>query len=256
MQHREDWMRSTKLVTRTFEESPGFLYPLGDMHWGHPNCQRDVIEGYLESAEENNALILLMGDLIENSTRQSVGAGVYEQIQNPDDQIAEILDLLGPYKDRIVAMLTGNHEERSFKDSGIDPSRYMSRVLGVPYLRYGGFLRLILGNVGYTAYVTHGSSGSATSSGKLNAVKKLAAIADADVYLMGHMHELLLDTVIRKYLDLRSKTVKDRRQHFVVTGGFLSYEDSYSEMKNYSPSKIGAPRIRFSDQEHDIHVSI
>lgn len=247
---------STRLVTRRFESTPGFLYPLGDWHWGHPNCQQDTIEGYLKSAEEKDALILLMGDLIENSTRASVGAGVYEQIQNPDDQIADVLDVLEPYKDRIVGMLTGNHEERSFKDSGIDPSRYMSRVLGVPYLRYGGFLRLSVGPVGYTAYVSHGSSGSATSSGKLNAVKKLAAIADADVYLMGHMHELLLDTVIRKYLDLRTKAVKDRRQHFVVTGGFLSYEDSYSEMKNYAPSKIGAPRLRFSDSEHDIHVSI
>ena len=196
-----------------------------------------------------------MGDLIENSTRGSVGAGVYEQILNPDTQIEEMLDLLSPHSARILGVLTGNHEERTFKDSGVDPSRHVARVLGVPYLRYASFIRLHISGIGYTVYATHGAAGGATSAGKLNAVKRMATVADADVYLMGHMHELLLDTVVRKYVDLRNRTVKDRRQHFVVTGNFLTYEDSYGEMKGYAPSKIGAPRIRFSGVEHDVHVS-
>ena len=247
---------STRLVTHKTDADRLYVLPTGDWHWGHPNCQKEKIIGYLDWAVENDALILLMGDLIENSTRASVGAGVYEQIQNPDDQIAEVLDLLEPYRGSILGLLTGNHEERSFKDSGLDPTRTMARVLRLPYLRYGAFVRLYVQGTGYTIYATHGSSGSATSSGKLNAVKRLSTIADADVYLMGHMHELLLDTTIRKYVNLRTKTIQDRRQHFVVTGGFLTYEDSYSEMKCYSPSKIGSPRLRFSGEEHDVHVSI
>lgn len=246
---------STRLVTHRSDTDKLFVLPLGDMHWGHPNCQREQVEGYLEWAKKNHAKVILMGDLIENSTRASVGAGVYEQIQNPDDQIDEMLDLLGAYRDNLLCLLTGNHEERTFKDSGVDPSKYMARILGVPYMRYGGFVRIYVQGIGYTIYVTHGSSGSATSAGKLNAVKKLATVADADVYMMGHMHELLLDTTIRKYINLRLRTVQDRRQHFIVTGGFLSYEDSYSEMKCYPPSKIGAPRLRFSGTEHDVHVS-
>lgn len=246
---------STRLVTHHFDSDPGFLYPLGDWHWGHPNCDKEKIQGYLEWCEHNDAAILLMGDLIENSTRASVGAGVYEQISNPDDQIDEVLDLLAPYSSRILGMLTGNHEERTFKDSGVDPSRHMARVLGVPYLRYSAFVRLYVRGTGFTVYATHGASGSATSSGKLNAVKRMATVADADVYLMGHMHDLLLETVIRKYVNLRTRSVKDRRQHFVVTGNFLTYEDGYGEMKGYAPSKIGAPRIRFSGTDNDIHVS-
>lgn len=246
---------STRLVKLRTETDPSYLVPLGDWHWGHPNCQKDKIRGYLEWTAKNNGYILLMGDLIENSTRSSVGAGVYEQIQNPDDQISDVLELLEPYTSHIVGLLTGNHEERTFKQSGVDPSRHIARVLGVPYLRYAGFLRIQVGAVGYTVYATHGASGSASSAGKLNAVKRLSTVADADVYLMGHMHELLLDTVIRKYVNLRSRTVQDRRQHYVVTGNFLSYEDSYGEMKGYAPNKVGAPRIRFSGEEHDIHVS-
>lgn len=244
---------STKLVRLSTDSKKKYLLPLGDLHWGHPNCDKESIKGYLEWAKKNDAWILLMGDLIENSTRQSVGAGVYEQIIPPDTQLDQVLDLLEPYQDLIIGSLTGNHEERTFKDSGHDPAKNIARTLRVPYLRYGGFLRCSVNGIGFTVYATHGASGSATSAGKLNAVKKLAGIAEADLYLMGHMHDLLTETTIRKVVDVRSKAVKDKRQTFVVTGNFITYDDGYGQMKCYPPSKIGAPRIRFAE---DIHVSI
>lgn len=234
-----------------------YLLPWGDVHWGHPSCARDKAIDYLAWADSEQASIILMGDLIENSTRNSVGAGVYEQITNPDQQIDEVLDVLLPYKDLIVGALTGNHEERTFKESGVDPTKYIARVLGVPYLRYGGFIRMYLaGGTGYTIYATHGSSGSVSSAGKLNAVKKLASIAEADVYLMGHVHDLAVETSLRQVVNTRNRTVENVRRHFVLTGNFLTYEDSYSQMKCYEPSKIGAPRIRFSSEPNDIHVSL
>jgi len=247
---------SSKLVQLKYKGPKKYLLPWGDVHWGHPNCDKEKAVSYLEWAEEEDALILLMGDLIENSTRQSVGAGVYEQIQNPDDQIDEMCDVLSPYRHRLAGLLTGNHEERTFKDSGVDPSRHMARVLGVPYLRYGGFIRLYVGGTGYTIYATHGATGSATSAGKLNAVQRLAGVADADVYLMGHVHDLACVTSLIQSINTRNKTVDMRRRHFVITGNFLTYDDSYGQMKNYAPPKIGAPRIRFSDKPNDIHVSL
>jgi predicted phosphodiesterase len=244
---------STKLVRLSTDEDKKYLLPLGDMHWGHPNCDQESVKGYLKWARKHNAWILLMGDLIENSTRDSVGAGVYEQILQPDQQKIEIINLLQPYTDLIVGSLTGNHEERTYKASGMDPAKEIAGILGVPYMRYGGFIRAVVNGKGFTVYASHGASGAGTSTGKLNAVKKLAQIADADLYLMGHVHDLLTETVVRKTIDTRTKAIISRRQHFVVTGNFLTYEDSYSEMKCYIPSKIGAPRIRFAE---DIHVSI
>jgi len=247
---------STKLVQRKFIGAKHYVLPWGDVHWGHPSCDRKTAVDYLEWAESEDASIILMGDLIENSTRRSVGAGVYEQIQNPDDQINEMLDVLYPYRYRILGLLTGNHEERTFKDSGVDPSRHMARVLGVPYMRYGGFFRLYLHGTGYTIYATHGAAGAATSAGKLNAVKKLANVAEADIYLMGHVHDLVTETSIRQVVDTRNKTVRNLRRHFVITGNFLTYEDSYGQMKCYEPAKIGAPRIRLGSEPGDVHVSV
>ena len=247
---------SVRVVHAAAKGRKKYLLPFGDLHYGHPNFDTESAKGYLEWAKKNDAWILLMGDLLENSSKDSVGAGVYEQIMNPDEQKYRIVDMLEPYKHLILGLLTGNHEERTFKTSGHDPSRSMAKMLGVPYLRYGAFLRLLVNDVGYTVYATHGGSGSATSAGKLNAVKKLATWVSADIYLMGHMHDLLVDSSIRKTLDLRNKVVRDRRQTFCVTGSFLTFEDSYSEMKGYSPGRIGSPRIRLSGMEEDCHISL
>lgn len=247
---------SARVVYASTEGRKKYLLPFGDLHYGHPNCEIDAARGYLKWARENDSWILLMGDLLENSSKESVGAGVYEQIMNPDEQKYQIVEMLEPYKDLVLGLLTGNHEERTFKQSGHDPSRAMAKMLGVPYLRYGAFVRLLVNGVGYTVYATHGSSGSITSSGKLNAVKRLATWVDADIYLMGHMHDLIVDSNIRKELDLRNKVVRDRRQTFCVTGSYVGFEDSYSEMKGYSPGRLGSPRVRLSGEDEDVHVSL
>lgn len=249
-------MSSVRVVNASTDGRKKYLLPFGDLHYGHPNCDHEAAIGYLEWARKNDAWILLMGDLVENSSKESVGAGVYEQILNPDEQKYRIVEMLEPYKDLCLGLLTGNHEERTFKTSGHDPSRAIARMLEVPYLRYGAFLRLLVNGIGYTVYATHGGSGAATSSGKLNAVKKMANFVEADVYLMGHMHDLLTESSVKKVLDLRNKVVRDRRQTFCVTGSFLTYEDSYSEMKCYSPGRIGSPRIRLSGESEDCHVSL
>ena len=247
---------STKLIIYKTDRDKLYLLPWGDVHWGHPSCDREKARGYLRWAKKHDARIILMGDLIENSSKRSVGAGVYEQMTNPDQQVDEVLELLHPYKDLILGCLTGNHEERTFKDSGLDPSKFIAKVLGVPYLRYGGFIRLYVNGTGYTVYATHGASGAATSAGKLNAIKRLASIADADVYLMGHVHDLVVETSLRQVVDMKNRTVRNQRRHFVITGNFLTYDDSYGQMKCYEPAKIGAPRIRFSSEEGDVHVSV
>jgi len=146
---------SVRVVNASSRGRKKYLLPFGDLHYGHPNCDTKAAQGYLDWAKKNDAWILLMGDLLENSSRDSVGSGVYEQIMNPDDQKYEIVDMLKPYRHLILGLLTGNHEERTFKQSGHDPSRAMARMLDTPYLRYGAFLRLNVSGFGYTVYATH-----------------------------------------------------------------------------------------------------
>ena len=250
--------RHTSVVHRSFDDEFIEVIPLGDIHWGSPHCDKEKVRGYLDWVlQKDNRHIILMGDLIENSAKNSVGAGVYEQVDDPQTQIDEILDELWPAKDRILGLLTGNHEERTYKTSGVDVSANMARTLGVPYLKYGGFIRLVVNGVGYTGYITHGASSSATTTGKRNAAVKLRGIApDCDFYCIGHMH--ISDAWHEEpiTLNLRNSTVGVRRQSFIITGNFLTYLGSYGQMKCYEPTKTGAPRLRFDGTRKDLHVSI
>jgi predicted phosphodiesterase len=234
------------------------LYPIGDIHWGHPNVNKEKVRGYVQWALKSKAWVILMGDLIENSTRASVGAGVYEQIIAPAQQRKEIREELQPLVDAglVLGVLTGNHEQRTVNLTGEDPTEILSEIWGVPYLKYGGFFYLTVGHARYTVYATHGGSGSASPAGKLNACVKLANGFDADLYLMGHVHDLIDHCGIRFRYNPKRKMVEEVRKHFVLTGSFLDHAGSYAQMKTYTPSKLGAPRIRFSGEEKDIHVSL
>lgn len=245
---------------RAISEDPKkkFLYPLGDIHYGHPNVNLDKLKGYIKWILKHNAWVILMGDLIENSTRASVGAGVYEQIMDPDQQRDEIEELLQPLVDRglVLGMLTGNHEQRTVNLSGSDPSKILSKIWKVPYLKYGGFFYLTVGDARYIFYATHGSSGASTEGGKIKACIALAEGFEADAYLMGHVHSLHDYTGVKFRYNPKRKTVEEVRKHFILTGSFVDHAGSYAQMKTYKPSKIGAPRIRLSGEEKDIHVSL
>jgi predicted phosphodiesterase len=228
------------------------------MHFGHPNFREDLLDGYIKWILKHEAWVILMGDLVENSTRASVGSGVYEQTIPPSQQIDLIEKKLQPLVDKglVLGTLTGNHEQRTLNLTSLDPTKILAKIWGVPYLKYGGFFYLRVGNQTYSIYATHGSTGAATSGGKLQAATKLALGFDADIYLMGHVHDLLTDQAIKYRYNPKRKTVEQIRKTFVVTGSYLDHAGSYAQMKTYQPSKLGSPRIRLSGVEKDVHVNL
>lgn len=240
-----------------------FFVPLGDIHWGHPTVyanedQREKLYGYRDWILEHDALTIGMGDIIENSTKSSVGAGVFEQTLNPQQQQEEMVEWWTPLAEegRVAGWLLGNHENRTYNTSGMDPAAIMASQLDVPYLQYGGFIRIKVGDITYVIYASHGATGSTKMAGKMNACESMAISNDADIYLMGHVHDLAHWTRTYRYLNLRNRAMEEKTRHFVLTGHFLGYNGSYAEMKNYSIGKSGAPRIRLDGNRSDIHVSL
>ena len=67
---------------------------IGDCHYGSPQFDQPRFLAMLNYCLRNNLYVLLMGDLLETATRHSVGAGVYEQTSNPDDQYDQMINWL------------------------------------------------------------------------------------------------------------------------------------------------------------------
>ena len=230
----------------------------GDLHLGYPTCNVVKAQSMIDWAIREKAYVLLMGDLLECGTTRSIGDSIYRQSLNPQEQMEMMIAILTPLADtgRIIGLHSGNHEQRITKDSGIDISKVMARILNVPYLSYACWSLLKVGNIYYTLYSSHGTSGSILEHTKLNAVIKMSHIVRADIVAYGHTHGLDVATKITQYVDLRHKTVKEFKTYCVLTGAYIMWDRSYGQEKGYGIPKIGSPKAKLRGDKKDVHFSL
>jgi len=173
----------------------------------------------------------------------------------PHEQLEYVIDAFMPLRDRIWCSVAGNHEDRIRVRTSIDVSKYIADRLKTKYGDSSCFIKAKICNVNYTIFMTHGSSGSLTTSGKLASVEKLGSFMFADLYLMGHVHELLGHTTTYFRVDIGNKMIVQDKRHFVVTGHFLKYA-GYAQQKNLFPGKAGVAKIEFNGDKKQIRLVI
>jgi predicted phosphodiesterase len=242
-------------VSYSFESNKVLIVPLGDVHLGAPTCDIDKFQRTVNWIATHDCYVVLMGDLLEAASRHSVGAGWVEQTISPQDQLDALHECLAPIAHKVLVLLDGNHEDRIWKQSGIMVSKTLATLLGVHYGGYSCYIKVRVQKQNYVIYAQHGSSNAWYPHTKLTAAMRTARHTDADIYLYGHTHELLSIGTPKRYMNLRSRTVQNRKQYFVLTGGFLKYHGSYAERKNMYPVKTGVANIWLSGDRWDVHCS-
>lgn len=227
-----------------------------DAHLGHPACDEDLFRSKVDMVAEKELPCADLGDLIENSTRDSVGAGVYEQQEIAEMQMDRAIQIYRPLADAglLKVMQTGNHEARTFNASGVNLTKMMARELGVPYGSAGVVHYIMVGNQRYVGYSTHGGSGAVTVGGKINALLKLENIIDADFYIQGHTHDTLHHARVVHQFDKRNRVIEERKRHFINNGVWMNYWGTYGQVKAYSPPNKGNAMIKFDGEKHKIQV--
>jgi hypothetical protein len=200
-----------------------------------------------------------MGDYMEMGTKDSVGAGVYEQTMQPQEQIEAIVEMFRPLAEAglLLGMLEGNHEIRPHNTTGIEVVKNICREIGAPYLGYSRWNLWYVGGVGYKIYATHGEGAAKKKHTKL---KKMLDVADgvasrADLVLIGHMHDIIFEAVKRVDID-RTKKKKIYEKQYVTLTGHYHDDEGYVAMKNYEPGLLGSPKIKLFGGKKDIHISM
>jgi predicted phosphodiesterase len=239
-----------------------YIIPISDIHIGDPLVDYEKLYGYLNWVKENPAWIILNGDLMTCDIKQSVG-DVYKQELNPQQQLDELVKIFTPFKDRILAIIQGNHEQRITREVGVDILRVFTQILGIEdkYDPDSALVHIRLGKdrsskrIGYTIFATHGWSNGRKAGGKLNAIQELRNVILADCYIASHTHTQ--GAIVEKYLvpDYRNRKILEIKQVFVSAGSFLKY-GSYAERRGMPIAKTGTPRIRLDGTKKDIHVSL
>lgn len=248
-----------KVVKREFSKNIPELKIkiLADVHIGSPKCHIQELQNEIKAiADDPNCYVVLAGDLIDNGTKNSV-TGPYVDIMPPMEQLKLAMNILEPIKDKILCFVTGNHEERTMRESGQDLTWIMAKQFGledaydptgmVLILRYGDFNSHCGGNShdrrgSVSMYVSHGAGGGRTVGAKANALQRRGDIVNADIIIQGHTHTPMTYKEDYFSIDKNNAALARKERTYVNTGAWLGYEQ-YAEKVGLRPSNCSVPTI-------------
>lgn len=234
------------------------IYPLGDVHLGNAFCDESELKRTIAKVKEDmDGYVILMGDMLEMTTRNSVG-DIWGQTATPWQQIERAVELLEPIKDRIIAVTEGNHELRAFKYDGLLPMRNVATGLHLDlekvYAIGAGVVFIDLHPMNgnkvrtstHTIYFKHGSGGGKRIGSKANRLEDMTSDVLADVVIMGHTHAQMAFTS-STFVPVSSvaKRIEQRRHLHINSGSFLGW-GGYAVQFGFPPSFTGCPCLELT----------
>ena len=240
------------------------LHPLADLHIGDASCKYEDILAELEYIKNTpNCYCVLDGDLMDTAIKSSIG-DTYNAVLQPMAQLEACVKLFAPLKDKILAVISGNHENRIYKQDGIDMTKLMCDQLGIPeryspttallYIRFGHDIKHNC-KIRYSLYMTHGTGGGRKEGGKIQRLADLATIVDADVYIMAHVHQpaAFRNTFFRANPNNNSVTKVEHL--FINTAAWLEY-GGYGDKQGFKPASTINPCIILSSNRKSMRAVI
>jgi hypothetical protein len=227
------------------------IKPVFDVHLGSTACDVKAFKKFMAESDENTYFIF-GGDLFDSIVVNDVRYRKSGDSTKGDAIIDELVDqgeeYLYKYKDRILGIAKGNHEDVVTRRCGSDLIARLCKRLDVPDIGFSGLFRLILtenGSRGRKVIIRyhHGwGGGSRTIGADLTKFSKDMSYWDADIFLYGHVHRKQTDSLPR--LGLVGDKLVAKPQILAICGTFLkTYTDdvqpTYSEVKGYPPITTG-----------------
>ena len=237
------------------------LIPLSDLHYGNPLCSVKHFLYTIDFLLKNyDAFAYLNGDLIEAVVVGSKG-DIFGQKLTPASQRDNVIEMLMPIKDKLLGMITGNHEKRIYDRVGLDISEDIARALGIPYRPEGMLLKIMFGDGNnrtkgqpfvFWGYTSHGYGGARTKSAKaIKAERPAAWVSRADFITISHDHVVNASPDVDFIPDNRgtkiengflSGKITEHRKELIKTNAYLKW-GGYVEMGGFPPTDLTTPVI-------------
>lgn len=218
--------------------------PLYDVHLGHKAHDSGKLDRHLDWIEnEPYAITWNGGDLVDNSSKLSVGSGVYENELTPQNQLVAATLKGARLAHKMLFSLPGNHEDRT-DQMGFAISSWMSMMLEVPYFPDYCFCTISWRGNKFRILAHHGSGSAGTAGAQRTAARKDIAWAKPfDLYWTGHLHNPLVDPLYQTDRDQRTGEMFDRNGFVIISPSYLKYFGTYAAKKRYTPGARGLGAI-------------
>ena len=237
-----------------FHSFPGDIniYPIADVHLGAVEHAESEWQAFLRRVEQENAYLILAGDLLNNSTRGTRFANPFDEAMRPREAKRRMVEYLEPFKDRILCVVSGNHEQRTLRDSDQDLTYDICSKIDIEhvYRENVAYMCISLGRrkaenkpiVTYNFAVTHGAGGGIYTGASVNRDERWGNVVEGlDCLITGHVHKGFITKPMKIVVDSHYKRVCMR--HYVVTScvSWLNY-GGYAARAMLLPSQVCDPQ--------------
>lgn len=206
----------------------------GDLHLGHTHTNYPLVKYLFETVRETpNLHMALLGDTIDNSQNAFSPQGTHN-IVDKSGQLRLVESLLYKLEDKIIYMIEGNHEMRSYLT---DHFRITDFIAGVHKSKYGGYGRpfhIVHGKRVYKVFCRHKCKGQSQYNPLHGCIRAILfeyseLARDADIVVSAHRHESAVATYYvggqERILMAIGNAVN--RDDFAERAGFLSGIDDF-----------------------------
>lgn len=258
-----------KIIEKTLDRNINKIkiIPLSDLHLADKSSNKQLFKQAIEEIKNDpNTYTILNGDLLDSCIKDSVG-NIYDSDMKPMNEVEEIINMLEPIRDKILVIAPGNHEQRIYKQCGIDITKIVAMQLDILdryapamwylFLQFGINPRNNRQQLQYCLTGLHGSgSGGKKAGSALNKVTDLQNVALADIYITSHFHKPASTKSSIFIADEQHHNIKKKDMYFLVTNSFLELEDSYAEAWGVPPSNTSLCYVTLDGTKKHINITI
>lgn len=228
-----------------------------DWHFDNPKCNRELLFKHLNQAKEENALIIINGDLLCLMQGKYDPRGTKSSIRSEhngdnylDLVINDTAEKLKPYAHLILQINEGNHETSVSKRSETNVlQRLVERIntLANTNIQMGAYSGLILLTLAYkkTSFKTikigysHGNWGGVISKGTQSVGRYSSMFPDADIFISGHTHDGWIMNHPRYKYNQNKQEMKISKQWHIKTG---TYKEEFEGGSGWAVERIAMPK--------------
>jgi hypothetical protein len=226
------------------------LLHITDVQFGHVACKEKRVGEYRDWVlAEPYRFMLWGGDMVDAATIFSPGSP-WENICDPQGQTYRFVEMWGPARHRVLGYVGGNHERRGVKSFG-DIGVLLASLLRIPYSAGRQYVDIHFGkHAPFKACLWHGRGAARTKGAKINMIDEFARSTDAQLCLVGHLHEAIMTFNWREFTDPLNHKIKRQKQAAAMSSSFLEYIGTYAEVAGMRATDVLMACARLEPDGH------
>jgi hypothetical protein len=241
---KELWKDKVEIGVQT-RGLPFMLLPLSDLHIGSFGLDYQSLKKHLDFIKNNPVYTVLVGDLADNFSPIKHPTAMKEDVVSPTDQWAVARSFFKEFEDKILAVVSGNHDEWTGA-VGIDIYRWLTEDLNIPLLKGGGVLRLNIDDSQFKIRLWHRIARLNSQFNYTHAGKQALRLGadDSDVIITGDKH---LGGIEQTHIGDKKRTI--------VQLGTFKVEDSFGRSQGFvQRPRPFYPVLMFFPQTYNIEA--